>query len=77
MLDDRPKSVWQGIDRVTAKSLAFDPDPRYATSQAWLDDLDAVDFEIRRPSTLTGANARFTRFIGWIADHCRSPSPHR
>lgn len=65
-----PKSVWQGIDRVAVKSLALNPDDRYATSQAWLDDLDAVDCEIRRPSTLTGANARLTRFIGWIAERC-------
>ncbi|MBL6705819.1 MAG: serine/threonine protein kinase [Planctomycetaceae bacterium] len=72
-----PKCVWQGIDRVAAKSLAFHPDARYLTPQAWLDDLDAVDLEIRRPTTLTAANARFTRFIGWIADGCRSPSSHR
>ena len=72
-----PKCVWQGIDRVAAKSLAFNPDERYLTPQAWLDDLDAVDLEIRRPTILTGANARLTRLIEWIADRSGSSSPHR
>lgn len=72
-----PKCIREGIDRVAARSLAFQPDARYRTPQAWLDDLDAVDLEIRRPATLTRANARFTRLIHWIADCSSSLSAHR
>ncbi len=71
-----PQSVWQGIDRITARMLVFNPDGRYATPQAWLDDMDSVDFEIRRPSSLTGVNARFTRLVAWLADLCRETPTH-
>jgi serine/threonine protein kinase len=38
-----PRSAWQRLDRVLLRALALDPGQRFATRQACLDELDAVD----------------------------------
>ena len=63
-----PRAVWRGIDRVVTRGLAFDPDDRYPTPQAWLDDLDAVNLDIKRPVTISVTNRLLTQVIGWIGD---------
>ena len=66
-----PRSIWDGIDRITMTGLAFDPDDRYATPDAWLADLNAVQADIHQTTRLSPTNARMTRVIGWIADRFR------
>jgi len=66
-----PQAVWRGIDRVVTRGLAFDPDERYPTPQAWLDDLDSVNLDIKRPVTISGTNRLLTQVIGWIGDRFR------
>ena len=61
----------RGIDRVVTRGLAFDPDDRYPTPQAWLDDLDSVNLDIKRPVTISVTNRLLTQVIGWIGDRFR------
>ena len=63
-----PTVVWQGIDRVVTRGLALDPDDRYPTPEAWLDDLDKVHLDFQRPPTLSPLNDRLTRVVSWLAN---------
>jgi serine/threonine protein kinase len=62
-----PSVIWQGIDRVVMRGLALDPEERYPTPEAWLNELDAVDLDIKRPQTLSPLNAHLTRLVAWVA----------
>lgn len=66
-----PRSVWDGIDRITTTGLALDANDRYATPDAWLADLNAVHADIHHQSHLSRTNAGLTRVVGWIADRFR------
>jgi serine/threonine protein kinase len=61
-----PTVVWNAIDRLLLRSLALDPDRRYPTPEAWLDEFDSIDLDIRRPPTLTPLNDRLTRIVSWL-----------
>lgn len=61
-----PSVVWQGIDRVVMRGLALDPQDRFPTPEAWLNDLDQVDLDIKRPQSLSPLNDCLTRVIGWL-----------
>lgn len=63
-----PTVVWQGIDRVVMRGLALDPNDRYPTPEAWLDDLDKVQLDFQRPPTLSPLNDRLTRVVSWLAN---------
>ncbi len=43
-----PRTIRDAINRVTMRGLALDPDNRYPTPQAWLDDLEVVHNDINR-----------------------------
>lgn len=62
--DKIPRVVWKGIDRVVARGLALDPDHRYPTPQAWLDDLDEVALDIKRPPS--ESNRLITGVLDWL-----------
>lgn len=59
-----PRTVWKAIDRVVSRGLAFNPDDRYPTPQAWLDDLDEVALDIKRPPS--ESNRLITGVLDWF-----------
>jgi serine/threonine protein kinase len=61
-----PTIVWQGIDRLVMRGLALHPQDRHPTPEAWLNDLDQIDLDIKRPQTLSPLNDHLTRLIGWL-----------
>lgn len=63
-----PKSVWQGIDRITTTGLALDPDGRYPTPEAWLQDLNEVNADLQIRTRLNPINRFLTQVVGWFAD---------
>ncbi len=61
-----PRSLHEGIDRVTLCGLALDADARYPNRHAWLDDLFEVSARMRlKPKESTGERV-FTRVIEWF-----------
>jgi serine/threonine-protein kinase len=64
--DKLPTIVWQGIDRIVTRGLSLHRELRYPTPEAWLDDLDCVDLDIRRPRTLAPLNDRLTKVVSWL-----------
>jgi len=61
-----PRAIWKGIDRVVSRGLRFDPDARYSTPQAWLDDLEEVALDIKRPPIGTESNRMVTGVLDWL-----------
>jgi serine/threonine protein kinase len=61
-----PALVWQGIDRIVVRGLSLNPDLRYPTPEAWLNDFDIVDLDIRRPQALSPLNDRLTTLVSWL-----------
>jgi serine/threonine-protein kinase len=66
-----PKVVWTGIDRVTTAGLSFDPDDRYRTPGAWLDDLNHIHATMQPQAQLTPFHTRLTRVVSWLADRLK------
>lgn len=64
-----PNIVWRGINRIVARGLALNPNDRYPTPEAWLDDLDAVYLDVQRPPTISPVYDRMTRVVSWFANH--------
>jgi len=66
-----PRSLWEGIDRVVLTGLALDPEDRYPTPRAWLDELDQVYAQMRHESHLSSAEVWLTRAVAWVASRLR------
>jgi serine/threonine protein kinase len=58
-----PRWLWSRIDRIVRRGLALEPDQRYANAKDWLEDIDAVHFELLGKSTRT---SRFFDFSHWV-----------
>jgi serine/threonine protein kinase len=71
-----PAVVWQGIDRIVLRGLALDPEQRYPTPEAWLDEFDSVDLEIRRPQPLSSLNDRLTKMVSWFMQRLGASEAH-
>ena len=68
-----PDDIWEGIDRITMTGLDFDPNRRYPTCPAWLEQLDRVRALIMLGprSPLTPVNSRLTQVVAWFAEKLR------
>lgn len=63
-----PRHIWNSIDRLLHTGLQFEPDGRYPTPSAWLDEIDAVHAEIQFQSRTSQRSSRLTRVIAWLAE---------
>lgn len=70
--DKLPSRVWQGIDRVATTGLALDPGCRYATPNAWLDDIEQVFRDLRPQQPLSPITEPMTRILVWLVDRIHS-----
>ena len=61
-----PRSLRDGIDRVTLRGLALDARQRYPDRHAWLNDLFEVSARFRLAPELSPAERLLTRVIGWF-----------
>jgi serine/threonine protein kinase len=67
-----PKSLREGIDRVSIRGLALNPAERYPDRHAWLDDLFDVAARFRISSELSGIDNALTRVIRWFVRSLRA-----
>lgn len=63
-----PQSISAGMDRLICRALALEPDERFATPGAWLDELDHVRALIQRPGPSAPPRSWFGGVIGRLAD---------
>lgn len=63
-----PPAVWGGIDRLVMRGLAPAPDDRYPTPEAWLNDFDTVQMELKKPRRASPLNERLTQVIHWLVN---------
>jgi serine/threonine protein kinase len=63
-----PRRIWQEIDRVTATGLAFNPDDRYPTPNAWLDEVERVFRGLQSQEPLSPLAEGVSRVVGWVVD---------
>ncbi len=66
--NDLPRSIWNGIDRITTTGLALDPNSRYATPAAWLADLNTVHADMHRKTQLGRTNSVMSKVLTWLND---------
>ena len=66
-----PQSLRDGIDRVTMRGLALDPEQRYPDRQPWLDDLFSVSARFRISPELPPLESALTRVIQWFVNRTR------
>jgi serine/threonine protein kinase len=53
---DVPKRIWNRIDTILKRALSLDPENRYPTDDAWLEDLNALRSEIDRKAEAVSEN---------------------
>ncbi len=66
-----PARIWQAIDHVVTTSLALNPDDRYPTPVAWLNDIEQVYRDLQPQRRLSPLAERLTGFVAWLADRIR------
>jgi len=54
--NDVPKRIWNRIDAILKRALSLNPEGRYPTDDAWLEDLHALRSEIDRRATTVPEN---------------------
>ena len=66
-----PRDIWTGVDRVVTTGLALDPDGRYPTCDAWLQEFNRVYATMQPRPQLSPLNSRLTRVVDWLAGRLR------
>ncbi len=61
-----PRSLREGIDRVTLRGLALKPEDRYPNRHAWLNDLFEVSARFRLAPEVSTVDRFMTRVVRWF-----------
>ena len=59
-----PRSLWKAIDHVVVKGLQFDPEDRFPTAAAWIDELDSLFMLLKGNPRHSRNTGRIHRLIG-------------
>lgn len=67
--NDVPQRIWDRIDAILKRAMSLDPEDRYPTDDAWLEDLNALRSEIDRKAEAVPKNhwmLKGARFVSRI-----------
>jgi hypothetical protein len=61
-----PRDIWTGVDRIVTTGLSLEPDGRYPTCDAWLQEFNCVYAAMQPKPQLSPVNSRLTRVVEWL-----------